>query len=127
CFLKRSATGRTGRNMLLCCYIRCGLLLVGEYIKTTFQKATWATSFGRVDWNFRAALWANSDYADHHRKVARALPLFYCVKFYQRLRPVPQKSDRAARLQRRRALRRCGRSPLAITFDNNNETGEKPV
>jgi hypothetical protein len=36
-----------------------------KYIKATLKKATWATSFRRVGWDFRPALWAKPECADH--------------------------------------------------------------
>ena len=60
---------------------------VREQPKASREKATWAAPFWRVGWDFRAALRAKSHYASHYRRVAPALALFYCVKFYQRLRP----------------------------------------
>src|SRR5262249_1496282 len=44
--------------------------------KPTLEKATWAASFWRVGWDFRAAFLADSECADHCLRVARALPLF---------------------------------------------------
>src|SRR4029453_18571524 len=58
-----------------------------ESFKCGFVETSWAASFWRVGWDFRPASWTKSDWAIHCRRVARALPLFYCVKVYQRLRP----------------------------------------
>src|SRR4029077_18680265 len=57
----------------------------GEQIKPALEKTTRAASFWRVGRDFRAALWAGSECADHCRRLAR-LPLVYCVRSYRRLR-----------------------------------------
>jgi hypothetical protein len=36
------------------------LVLNRKHAEAGLKKATWATSFGRVGWNFRPALWTNS-------------------------------------------------------------------
>src|SRR5439155_8759247 len=63
-----------------------GYRCVREQTKASLEQATRATSFRGVGWDFRAALCAIFECADHYGRVARALPLFYCVKSYQRLR-----------------------------------------
>jgi hypothetical protein len=50
-----------------------------------FEHAARAKSFGCVRKDFRTALSADSDYCDHDRRIARALPQLYCVKFYRTL------------------------------------------
>ena len=49
------------------------------------ERAAWAASLGRADWDFRPALWTNSAYRRHLGSRSRA-PLLYCAKFYQKLR-----------------------------------------
>jgi len=39
----------------------------------TLKKAIWTAFFWRVGWDFRAALWAKSEFASHYRRVAREL------------------------------------------------------
>ena len=60
---------------------------VREQPKASREKATWAASFWRVGWDFRAALRAKSEYAGHLSESRSHSRIFYCVKFYQRLRP----------------------------------------
>jgi len=55
--------------------------------KASLKKTTWAASFWRVGWDFRAALRAKSEYASHLSESRSHSRIFNCVKFYQRLRP----------------------------------------
>jgi len=51
-----------------------------------FQYAAGTKSFRCIRKNFRAAIAANSDYSDHCRNVACALPVLYFVNFRHTLR-----------------------------------------
>src|SRR5262249_7683646 len=86
------------RPVLAPCSRRCWFIQLARFIdpdyrfarertKRRFEKASWAGSFWCVGGDFRAALWADSECADHCSESRRALPLLCCVKSYQRLRP----------------------------------------
>src|SRR4029453_6381993 len=64
--------------------------------KANVKKATWAAAFGRVGWDFRPALWANSGCADHCGRVAHALPLFLMRKILSEVMPGLQQFNREA-------------------------------
>src|SRR5206468_11404662 len=53
-----------------------GYRCVREQTKRGFEKASWAASLRCVGWDFRAALWAKSEFARHCRRVPSALPSF---------------------------------------------------
>ena len=53
-----------------------GYWRVRDSTKAILKKATGASAFWRLGWDFRAALWTRSECASHYGRVARALPLF---------------------------------------------------
>src|SRR6266404_8361314 len=81
---------------------------VREETKASREKATWAASFWRVGWDFRAALWAKSECASHYRRVPRTLPSLL-RKILSEVTPGPQQLDGAAHLQCRWASQLYGR------------------
>src|SRR5258708_17970273 len=73
--------------------------LSASSVERRLEKATGAASLRRISWDFSSALLANSDYRRHFGSRSRA-PLFYCAKFYQRLRQIKrQNRSRAIRLR----------------------------
>src|SRR5262245_48812457 len=64
-------------------------------IQRRLEKTTRATSLRRVRRDFGSALLANSDQRGHFGSRLRA-PLFYCAKFYQKLRGITHQNRRRA-------------------------------
>ena len=86
-FAAASAARRTSRPRLQ---------LLRRVTKAGLKKATWAASLRRVGWNFRAAFWANSECADHCRRVARRTPPLLLRKILPKVTPGPQQLNGAA-------------------------------
>ena len=66
--------------------IASGYRCVQKQTKSYLEQAGCAKSFGRVGKDLRPALSTNSRHAGHHGRVARALAMLYCAKFYHTLR-----------------------------------------
>src|SRR5262245_26027867 len=65
----------------------CSINTVLNHPKTRLQHAGGAESFQLVGKNCRPALFANSQYARHCRKLFVQFLTMYCVRLFQRLRP----------------------------------------
>src|SRR4029450_1938748 len=63
-----------------------GYRLTRGHPQRGFEHATGTKSFRRVGKDFRAAIAANSDYSNHGRKFACAVPLLYLAGFGHTLR-----------------------------------------
>ena len=101
-----------------------GYPIVRDQTKAILKKTTWAASFRRVGWDFRAALWAKPEYASHYWGAACVLP---CLlrKILPEVTPGPQQLNGAIHLRYRWALQPYARSLPAIGFDNVDEIGKR--